>query len=1025
MAASDVADLLLRIDATTEGLRRELKKAEDQVAGASGKMDVQVAKVDSRFQKLGEGVKKAGMAIAAAMAAAGLAVGAMVRNSINSADAASKQAQAIGVTVESLTGLQYAAELAGVSNDALTSSLGRFNRVIGDAEQGMVKQRQAFDDLGISIRGANGEVKNSDALLLEVAEKFSKYEDGAQKSAVAQELFGRSGAALIPLLNQGADGITELTDEAARLGLVLDTETARAAEQFNDSLTTLRAAGKGVGNTLMRDLLPSLNSITGLMLDYSENTDAASTASKALDNVLKSLVTVGISISAVFEAAGKRLGALAAAFMAAISGDFKGAYTIMDEANKDSVKIGEDTVKRLRKLWSGDYAKIGEDAAKTTDKKKEAFERLTAATEESEKELERFNTQLQRTLDRLYPGRQAVRELQAEYRLLEDALKRGLIAQQDFDNWLEKNVLAEVTVTARRHVKDLKEEADPFAKAWETAMERIDSAFADAWKGAFDSFRDFADGLKNAFKQLLAEMAHMAITKPILISLGIGGSSSALAGVGGSSSPVGLLSGVSSAFSNIKAMATAASGAMVQLSANAFHTLSGMGQIGQTVAYNMAGAGQNFNSMFGSTGNLGADFATGALLNVGASWAGGRVGGRVAGSFTDKEANSNWGQIAGTFAGMGNPVLTFFTSAIGSALDVAFGSKKNRIGGADIDFTTGSSKLWGTQRDQYQDPMRELSGVLLSFADAIGGSEAMFSISAGNKSPLMMDGKEYANVADLIEDAMDVLILQAKNLAWPVKQLGAAFEGTMEQTAGYTMALQGLWDQATQNPVQLATEQLKEAGKSAFQVYWEQQTALRELASSFDGSIESTIALSNALGATQAMSYQLTFIFDQVSQQVGTLFNGLRESIRTSLMSQEELYNYQRNQVHNLTDLLGTLTDPEAILSTSQQIERLVGDMWRSLDETQRPEMGQEFLSYLDQTQDIAEERLQRGVDVLERNAHKNNQMVQEGIAAAAQDLASSAQSYAMSAQQMQTAVNMFLAGVQGMGGYSMAEVNQ
>lgn len=56
----------------------------------------------------------------------------------------------------------------------------------------------------------------------------------------------------------------------------------------------------------------------------------------------------------------------------------------------------------------------------------------------------------------------------------------------------------------------------------EKAAERIESAFADAWLNAFDGFESVVDGMKNAFKRMLAEMAHMALTKPIMVSLGMG-----------------------------------------------------------------------------------------------------------------------------------------------------------------------------------------------------------------------------------------------------------------------------------------------------------------------------------------------------------------------------------------------------------------------------------------------------------------------------------------------------------------------
>lgn len=79
-------------------------------------------------------------------------------------------------------------------------------------------------------------------MLGDVAELFSLLPDGANKTALAVKLFGRSGAELIPLLNQGKEGLAEFDKLASDLGLTLDKETGKAAEDFNDNLTKLKLA---------------------------------------------------------------------------------------------------------------------------------------------------------------------------------------------------------------------------------------------------------------------------------------------------------------------------------------------------------------------------------------------------------------------------------------------------------------------------------------------------------------------------------------------------------------------------------------------------------------------------------------------------------------------------------------------------------------------------------------------------------------------------------------------------------------
>jgi hypothetical protein len=63
-------------------------------------------------------------------------------------------------------------------------------------------------------------------VLLDLAERFKAMPDGAEKSALAGQIFGEAEAELIPFLNQGRDGITELTDELRSLGIEMSDESA-------------------------------------------------------------------------------------------------------------------------------------------------------------------------------------------------------------------------------------------------------------------------------------------------------------------------------------------------------------------------------------------------------------------------------------------------------------------------------------------------------------------------------------------------------------------------------------------------------------------------------------------------------------------------------------------------------------------------------------------------------------------------------------------------------------------------------
>ena len=270
------------------------------IAANLARLESDLGKANRLSQKFAEDQQKRyariGKLIGAAVA--GLATGAFanwIKESIDAADAAAETAQAIGISIEAYQSLSFAASTAGVDQEGLTGALTKFNKTISAAAAGGKKQAAAFADLGISVRDTNGELKDADKVLLEVADKFQGYADGANKTAIAQDLFGKSGAKLIPLLNSGKKGITELTEQAERLGLVMSAENAAAADQFNDSLTTLDGVSRGMANQLAADLLPYLNDLTGLMLDLADNSDEAADATSGLGDVLRFVTALAIS----------------------------------------------------------------------------------------------------------------------------------------------------------------------------------------------------------------------------------------------------------------------------------------------------------------------------------------------------------------------------------------------------------------------------------------------------------------------------------------------------------------------------------------------------------------------------------------------------------------------------------------------------------------------------------------------------------------------------------------------------------
>ncbi len=244
----------------------------------------QVSGVEVRFtgdtRDLEKSVKRAESVVSsfAKNALAGLAgaltVGAFVRAgqaALNFADDIGKTAQKVGMTTEALSKLTYAAKLSDVSMQELQIGVQQLSKNMEAGSEGLKA-------LGISATDSSGNLRSTAEVFADVAEAFSKMEDGAGKTAIAMNIFGRSGSNLIPLLNSGKRGLNEMGDEAQRLGVVISEKTAKSAEQFNDNLTRLNVAMGGLVQNVVGPLLPTLIKISEALVTLAQKTNTSNTA---------------------------------------------------------------------------------------------------------------------------------------------------------------------------------------------------------------------------------------------------------------------------------------------------------------------------------------------------------------------------------------------------------------------------------------------------------------------------------------------------------------------------------------------------------------------------------------------------------------------------------------------------------------------------------------------------------------------------------------------------------------------------
>lgn len=347
------------------------------VLGSLGDLVLSLSADTARFQSdLGRGQRMAdkfgrdvgrvlgnlaGMFVA--LAGAG-GFGALIKGQIDAADATGKMSQKIGISTEALSSYMVAAKLADVSNEQLQVGLQQLAKNQADFVTGIGEAKDAFSALGITqqqVKDLNGDT----AKLFElVAGKLSKFEDGANKTAIAMKIFGRSGAELIPMINS----LEGARHEAEELGAVIDKDTAAAAERFNDNLTRVGVSTQALGLGIARSLLPTLEMLSEKMVEFSKDTESVQKAATVASTGLKLLVSAGTVVVTIFEIAGETIGGFVAMAQQLLTGNFRQALNTSGNIMIDWQKRVNEAVRSIDDTWDTTAGSIKGKSPETAKK---------------------------------------------------------------------------------------------------------------------------------------------------------------------------------------------------------------------------------------------------------------------------------------------------------------------------------------------------------------------------------------------------------------------------------------------------------------------------------------------------------------------------------------------------------------------------------------------------------------------------------------------------------------------------------
>lgn len=310
-------------------------------------------------------------------------------SAINAFDDMGKAAQKVGTTSEALSRLSYAADLSDVSFEQLTTGLTRLSKSLADVSTGgKGPAATAFAALGISVTNAAGQIRASDEVFAEVAEKFARLENGSTKTALAMGIFGKAGAELIPLLNSGRDGLKSMADESDRLGNTISTNAAANAEIFNDNITRTQTALQGVVNAITTAALPVLTYLSKAFVTAAGNGKLLEGFATGFVVVLKSVVTVAAVVVTALGSISESLSTLLRAMRVVQTDGLDAAITVLSAGGATIRENIGATIEFINGLWTAVDAGTGEGGVITPFvADMEAFGNSTAAAAASAKAL--------------------------------------------------------------------------------------------------------------------------------------------------------------------------------------------------------------------------------------------------------------------------------------------------------------------------------------------------------------------------------------------------------------------------------------------------------------------------------------------------------------------------------------------------------------------------------------------------------------------------------------------------------------
>jgi hypothetical protein len=389
--------------------------------------------------------------------------------------------------------------------------------------------------------------------------------------------------------------------------------------------------------------------------------------------------------------------------------------------------------------------------------------------------------------------------------------------------------------------------------------------------------------------------------------------------------------------------------------------------------------------------NPGSFTAGGVVAGAGIGALTGAVADAILGGRGDPTRNAIFSAIGGAIGSLFSPIGAVIGGAIGSFVDNILGGAK-KLESAIVELSVSGDSIYAVQEEimskqrsffrgrSFTTTRKNISGefnsletefanfveTLRSVAEEVGGFTDFIDSFEFARDIDIKGANAEAQIERAIEDlfqaATDAFLNDVEGLPARMELTLRSFSDNLEEfvkALELTLAIENLFDI---DLVAAASDQIAASQVGIVESYQQSLAAYREVIAEYDGSIESLEALTTATAIFTQIQLDLISVYEMLGRELGDLFQGSAQSIRESLMSDEELYQTRRDQIDDLVARASQTTDPEELRRLADEINRLGLDAFSLLDEDQRRALGPEFIEFFEGLDSLFGDQIAEGI---------------------------------------------------------------